>query len=125
QYNTRADHIQHDSKGNVNYADYLLHRNTTTTHGIGGGSMVSIESSIMVSEPSMTNTTTVLTRPVTHVYHTIPTGTANNSSSRGGISRGRAQTEFNATVKPKLYGVYDSQRARIKYANTNIEMEGN
>ena len=31
---------------------------------------------------------------------------------------------FNVTVRPKLFGVYESTRARIKYGNGAVEMEG-
>lgn len=31
---------------------------------------------------------------------------------------------FNITVKPKLYGVYESTRAKIKYGSGAVEMEG-
>lgn len=31
---------------------------------------------------------------------------------------------FNVTVQPKLYGTYDSTRARIKYSSNALEMDG-
>lgn len=31
---------------------------------------------------------------------------------------------FNVTVKPKLFGVYESTRARIKYGSGAVEIEG-
>ena len=31
---------------------------------------------------------------------------------------------FNVTVKPKLYGMYESTRARIKYGSGVVEMDG-
>ena len=34
------------------------------------------------------------------------------------------QASFNVTVRPKLFGVYESTRARIKYGNGAVEMEG-
>ena len=34
------------------------------------------------------------------------------------------QTTFNVTVRPKLFGVYESTRARIKYGNGAVEMDG-
>jgi hypothetical protein len=34
------------------------------------------------------------------------------------------QATFNVTVQPKLYGVYESTRARLKYGNGAVEIEG-
>jgi hypothetical protein len=31
---------------------------------------------------------------------------------------------FNVTVKPKLFGIYESTRARIKYNSGSIEIDG-
>jgi hypothetical protein len=36
-----------------------------------------------------------------------------------------SQASFNVTVRPKLFGIYESTRARIKYINSALnEMEG-
>lgn len=35
-----------------------------------------------------------------------------------------SQASFNVTVRPRLYGIYESTRARIKYGSGTVEIEG-